>query len=158
MSQKDKHKTFVWEYFDRGISKSSKGVTDEAKCKNCAAVIRCTGVCVQTSGLLRHLESKYCMDEPSSTQSDVSSNTQSASSAKRLLCYFQATLHSFMNKETREEIVAKLVAVDGFPPSVVCKNEFICQAISDKGMLFQKIKIIVCNQYINSMKLQKMLL
>ena len=39
MSEKDKHKTFVWEYFDRGISKSSKGITDEAKCKKCAAVI-----------------------------------------------------------------------------------------------------------------------
>ena len=43
-----------------------------------------------------------------------------------------------MNKKTREEIVAKLVAVDGFPPSVVCKSEFICQTFSDKGMLFPK--------------------
>ena len=43
-----------------------------------------------------------------------------------------------MNKKTREEIVAKLVAVDGFPPSVVCKSEFICQAFSDKNMLFPK--------------------
>ena len=43
MSEKDKHKTSVWEYFDRGISKSSNGITDEAKCNNCAAVIKCTG-------------------------------------------------------------------------------------------------------------------
>ena len=44
---------------------------------------------------------------------DVSSNTQSASSTKRLKsACSQATLHSFMNKKTREEIVAMLVAVD----------------------------------------------
>ena len=53
MSVKDRHKTFVWEYFDRGISKSSEGVTDEEKCKNCAAVVKCTGG--STSGMLRHL-------------------------------------------------------------------------------------------------------
>ena len=81
MSEKDKHKTFVWEYFDRGISKSSKEVTDEAKCKKCAAVIKCTGG--STSGLLRHLKSKHSIEKPSPTQSDVSSNTQSASSSKR---------------------------------------------------------------------------
>ena len=54
MSGKGKHKTFVLEYFDRGISMSSKGVADEAKCKNCAAVIKCTGG--STSDLLRHLK------------------------------------------------------------------------------------------------------
>ena len=57
MSEKDKHTTFVSEYYDRGISKSSKGVTDEAKCKMCAALIKCTGG--STSGLLRHLKSKH---------------------------------------------------------------------------------------------------
>ena len=41
--QRNRNKTFTLEYFDRGISKSFKGVTDEVKCKNCAAVIKCTG-------------------------------------------------------------------------------------------------------------------
>ena len=108
---------------------SSKGVTDEAKCKNCAAVIKCTvGL---TSHLPRHPKSKHSIEKPSLTQSDVSSNTQSASSTK---CFKSATLHSFTNKKTREKIFAKLVAVDGFPPSAVCKSEFICQAFGDKGM------------------------
>ena len=63
-----------------------------------------------------------------------------------------------MNKKTRVEIVAKLVAVDGFPPSAIIKSEFICQAISDKGMLFfKKIRIMSGNEYINNMKLLKML-
>ena len=138
MSEKDKHKTFVWEYSERGISKFSKGVTDEAKCKNSAAVIKCTEG--STSGLFRHLKSKHSIEKPSLTQSDVFSNIQSASSTKRFKsAYSQATMHSFMNKKTREEIVAKLAAVDGFPPSVVCKREFICPAYSDKGMLFKKI-------------------
>ena len=79
------------------------------------------------------------MDKPSSTQSDVSNNTQSAISTKRLKnVYSQATLHSFMNKMNIEEIVAKLVAVDGFPPSVVCESEFICQAIGDKDYAHKK--------------------
>ena len=73
-SEKDRHSTFVWKYFDRGISKSSKGVTDEKKCKNFAAVITCTGG--STSGLFRHLKNKHSMEKPSSTQSGVSSNKQ----------------------------------------------------------------------------------
>ena len=76
------------------------------------------------------------MEKPSSTQSDVSSNTQPASSTKHFKsANSQAILHSFVNKKTIEEIVAKLVAVDGLPPSAGCKSEFICQALSDKGML-----------------------
>ena len=75
------------------------------------------------------------MEKPILTQSDVSNNTQSASSTKRFMSdYSQATLHSFMNKKTREE----LVAIDGLPLSTVCKSEFMCHAFSDNGMLFQK--------------------
>ena len=97
--------------------------------KNCAAVIKCTGGASKKQTFYR--ESKF--------DTDVSSNTQSDSSTKHFKSAFsQATLHSFMNKKTREEIVAKLVAVDGFPPSVFCKSEFICQAFGDTGMLFQK--------------------
>ena len=43
-----------------------------------------------------------------------------------------------MDKKTREEIVDKLVAVYGFPPSAVCKSEFICLAFNDKNMLFSE--------------------
>ena len=43
-----------------------------------------------------------------------------------------------MNKKTKEEIIAKLVAVDGLPLSAICKIELICQAFSYKGMLFQE--------------------
>ena len=43
------------------------------------------------------------MEKPCSTQSDVSRNTQSASSTKPFKsAYFLATLHSVMNKQTRE--------------------------------------------------------
>ena len=67
------------------------------------------------------------MEKPSSTQSDVSSNIQSASSTKRFKsAYSQATLHSFMNKMTRVGIVVERVAVDRFPPSAVCSSEFVC--------------------------------
>ena len=144
MSEKDKHRTFVWDYFDRGVSKSAKGVTDETKCKNCDVVIKRTGS--PTSELPRHLKSKYSVQKPSFTQSDVSSNTKSASSTKHFKSvYSQATLHSFMNKKTREEIIAKHVAVDDIPPSAVSKSEFICQDFSDKGTLFHKIYIMLCN-------------
>ena len=59
MSEKDKHKTFVWVYFDRGISRSSNGDTDEVECENCAAVTYAGG---STRGLLRHLNSKRSME------------------------------------------------------------------------------------------------
>ena len=134
MSEKDKHKTFVWEYFDRAIG---KGISDEAKCKKCAAIIKCTGG--STSGLLRHLKSKHSIEKPSPTQSADSSETQSGSSSKRFKsACSQPTLQSFMKKNTREEMVAKLIALDGFPPSAVSKSEFIRQAFSDKGMLLPK--------------------
>ena len=66
-----------------------------------------------------------------------------------------------MKKKTTEEMVAKFVAVDGFPPSNVSKGEFICQAFRDKGMLLPKdpnhvVQIVA--QIVNKMKLQKMLL
>ena len=100
----------------------------------------------------QHIKSKHSTENPSSTKSDVSSNTQSASSTKCFKsAYSQATLHSFMNKKTREEIIAKLVAVDGFPPSAVSKSEFIRQVFSDTGMLFQKnpnyVMQSICKQY-----------
>ena len=119
--QKNKHRTFLWEYFDKGISDNSKGDTSEAKWKNCAAVINCTGG--SASGLLRQLQFKHSMEKRSSIQSDVSCITHSADFTNRIrIAYSQATLHSFMNKKTREVIVAKLVAVNGFPPSAVCKS------------------------------------
>ena len=97
MSEKDKHRTFVWEYFDTGINMSSKGATDEAKCKNFAAVIKCKDS--STSGLLQHPKSKHSIEKPSLTQSVVSSNRQSASSTKRFKsAYSLTTLHSFMTK------------------------------------------------------------
>ena len=65
MSEKDEHKTVVWEYSDRGISRSSKGVTDESKYKNGAAVIKCSGG--STRGLLRHPKSKHSIEKPSLT-------------------------------------------------------------------------------------------
>ena len=68
--------------------------------QNCAAAIKCTDG--STSFLLRHLKSKHSIEKPSSTQSDVSSNVQSAGSTKRFnSAYSLVTLHSFMNMNTR---------------------------------------------------------
>ena len=75
------------------------------------------------------------MDKPSSAQSDVSSNTQSVSSTMRLKSAYSQVMHSVMNRKTRDEIVAKIVAADGFPPCAVCKSEFICQTFSDNCLL-----------------------
>ena len=108
MSEKDKHKASVWEYFDRGISKSSKGVTDETKCKNCASVIECTGGSI--SGMPRHRKSKHYIEKPSSTRSDVSGNTQSASSTKRIKSvHSQAALHRFMIRRLEKKSLLDLL-------------------------------------------------
>ena len=52
--------------------------------------------------------------------------------------YFQATHHNFMNRKTREKIAAKLIVVDGLPPSAVCRSEFICQPSVIKVCFFLK--------------------
>ena len=72
-----------------------------------AAVIKCTFG--PTSGLLQQLKSKHSIEKLSSRQSDVSSNTQSASSTKRFkIAYSQATLHSVMNKRLEKKLLLNL--------------------------------------------------
>ena len=116
MSEKDKYKTFVWEYFDRGISKSYKEVTDA---ENCADVIKCTGG--STRGLHQHLKRKHSTEKPRSTQSDVIIAIHNLLVLQSISSVLILNLHcSLMNKKTREEIVAKLVTVYGFHPRTVC--------------------------------------
>ena len=140
MSEKYKHKAFAWEYFDRGISKSSKGVSDEAKCKNCAAVIKCTGGL--TSGFLWHLKSKHSIEKPSSTQSGVPSNTQSANSTKRFKsAYSQATLRAnSMNKRLEKTSLIKLLLQMVFLPVLSVKVNLSVKPVVIMLCLLQKSK------------------
>ena len=87
--------------------------------------------------MLRHPKNIHSREISGPTQTDVCSEKQSASSLKRFKsAHSQATLLSFIKKDTKEEMFAKLVAVDGFPPSAICKSEFIRQAFSDKSVFF----------------------
>ena len=63
-----------------------------------------------------------------------------ASSSKQFKSDVQPTLMYFVNKkESREEILAKLAAADGFPINAICKSEFIGKALI-KVCYFQKIQ------------------
>ena len=122
MSEMNQSSTFAWEYFDRGIDDDR----DEAKCQKCGTLIKCKGG--STSGMLRHLKNKH------SIQKRAPSQHPSTSASKR-----SKSSHA---EPTLEETVAKLVAVDNFPPSALSKSEFIRQALSDKGMPLPKIPIL----------------
>ena len=133
---------------------SSKQVTDHTKWKKWAAVLKCTGGL--TSGLFLHLKRKDSLKELSQTQLDVFSNTPSVSYLKHLKsACSQLTLHSCENKKIRKEMVAKLVAVDGFLPVPFVKVNLSVRASVIKGCFFQKILIMSCNWHINIMKMQR---
>lgn len=138
----NKSKTFVWQYFDKTEN------NEEAKCKKCSVLIKCKGC--STSGLLRHLKNKHSIDKPSA---EVSACVNSAAKRDREAdpktnpskCLkstsYQPTLVSFMRKVskiTMEEMISKLVAVDGFPISAISKSEFIRHSFSDKGFNLPK--------------------
>lgn len=131
----EKSKTFAWQYFSKCCD------NDEAKCNHCGVIIKCKGF--STSGLLRHLKAKHSIEKPTSASDcslQSSAGNQSIASSSKCLDSLssQPTLFKFLKKDSKEEIIAKLVAVDGFPINAICKSEFIQQAFSEKGFLLPK--------------------
>lgn len=126
----DRSKAFAWNYYDKNDKEES------AKCKKCNAKIMCRGW--STSGLLRHLKNKHAIEKPpeytakrfaddggDSGESSVSSDNKRKPS--------QTKITSFLKQDTREQIVSKLVAVDGFSVNAITNSSFIREALRDKG-------------------------
>ena len=127
MSKKSKHRTFAWEYFDRRISKFSKELLMKQNSKQCCChkEHRMFDKWLAMAPKMQtcHRQNKVRRNQ----MSLVIHNLHFLQSVSRVLIL----LHSLINIKFRGEIVAKLVAVGGFPPSAVSKSEFICQSFID---------------------------
>lgn len=117
----------VWLYFN-------KHSTDKAKCKKGGEVISCKGS--STSGLGRHLKAKHSIEatagaakakpqqlsspvdcEPSTNAGKKQNTSTSVATSSATSCQGQPIFH-FMVRETLEEIVSRLIALDGFAEQV----------------------------------------
>ena len=109
-------KSPAWQYFD----KSGNGT---AKCKKCSAMIKYQGV--STSGLRRHLHKHDVMLE---------SSNSSSSSKQQKIGWTQEKLGFDRETKSLQEIVARLVAVDGISIHALCKSEYLRKSMSRDGM------------------------
>lgn len=121
--------SFVWKYFVKQVELES------ATCKECKTQIKCRGW--STSGLIRHLQNKHKIDKPVASNAKRIIEENAATSNKR---QSQQTLSSFFTKqkETCEEIIAKLVTLDGISINSITKSEFIRNSLRDKGYTLPK--------------------
>lgn len=124
--------SFAWMYF-------SKNVKEEvAVCNKCKIPIKCRGW--STSGLIRHLKNKHGIDKsvvvPVTAKRPAVDDGVSSSSGKKNTV--QQKLSFFIRKDTREELVTKLAAVDGFSINAITKSVFIRQSFTDKGLVLPK--------------------
>ena len=106
------NRSIAWTYFDR------LDEVESAKCKKCQSVLKCKKY--STTGLLRHLRSAH----------------------NEILGEIQTVEHSQKKRkketeraDTLEEIVAKLVCVDGFSIHAIVNSDFIKNSLAKKGML-----------------------
>ncbi|GFT21020.1 BED-type domain-containing protein [Nephila pilipes] len=110
----------------------------------CSSILKCRGW--STSGLLRHLQIRHNISKATQSVSSGLENTEinkrkidsynndiriTSEQKKPLLSYFLKE-----KKETLEEIVSKLVCVDGFTVNAITKSNFIRKSLHDKGYSF----------------------
>lgn len=114
----------AWKYFTRDKN------TESATCNKCQATIMCKGF--STSGLLRHLKNSH-------KEVEIELNKKRPNEdADFEVRNVQRKITSFIKKESIEEIVSKLAAVDGFSINAIAKSEYIRKTLSDKGMILPK--------------------
>ncbi|GFW66481.1 BED-type domain-containing protein [Trichonephila clavipes] len=98
-----------------------------------------------TSGLLRHLQIQHNISKATQSVSSGSQNTEitkrkiDSDNDIRITSEQKKPLlsHIFLKKkETLDEIVSKLVCVDGFTVNAITKSNFIRKSLHDKGYSF----------------------
>ena len=123
----------VWRYFQL----LSNG--ESAKCNLCSDILMCRRL--STSGLLRHLTAKHSI-----TTGKKSQNINIIPCAKRLKSGNQTTIISSLGeKESIEELVAKLVACDGFSINGIANSSFIRSSFTLRGYMLRKIIAMLCD-------------
>ena len=113
-----------WKYF------LWRPATEEVKCKECSKVLQAKGQ--STKGMITHLKSihKITLDSKCSP---------GRKPANMLMDKFvTVTPKSNPNKETPDEVVAKLCAVDGIPMKTVAESEMLAKAFKSYGITLPK--------------------
>lgn len=124
----------VWKYFKVKDANS-------ATCSLCSKILSCKGK--STSGLKRHLKSKHQLPkEAEEIESDGPQN---------IAIRHRSNIQNIFSCNKIDDIVAKLVAVDGFSIRSVCNSEFIRESFSIRGMSLPKsettIKTLIFNKF-----------
>lgn len=110
----------IWKYFEKLPEDREK-----ARCRKCLQILSCKGS--STSGLLRHMKNKHDLDLKPSPETSVAKVSSVAVPVK------QESMLKFVKRQSLAEIVARLVAKDGFSINGVTKSEFIRESISKRG-------------------------
>lgn len=123
----DCSKAFAWNCYDKN---------DKEESVKCNAKIMCRGW--STSGLLRHLKSKHVIEKSveytaKRLADDGGDCDESSVLSDNKRKPSQTKITNFLKHNTREQIVSKLAAVDGFSENAITKSSFIREALCDKG-------------------------
>lgn len=127
----------VWKYFD-------KVNRDIAKCKKCNGSISCKGS--STGGMIKHLSGRHNIEistrgsksspQPSSSKKrkPEQSDTPSSSLSTVGLGIETGGILKFVNvkRQTIDEVLAKLVTLDGFSIHAIEKSEFIRKSMTNR--------------------------
>jgi len=116
----------VWEHFEK-----RKDSNKEAICKLCKKSIKCDGG--STSGMISHLKLVHKILIKKAADNDAGPST-SASTFKK----DKILISSYLQRETLEEIVSRLIALDGFSYYGVTNSSFIRQSINKLGYKLPK--------------------
>lgn len=130
----------VWLHFEDAIS-------GKAKCRSCGKQIACAGS--STSGLKKHLEGVHGIKVNVIAQQAAKKRKTNDATAIADIAVDPATIsppqtpkqskiERFFDKETKQEKVAKLIALDGISARAIAKSDFIRQSFAEKGMVLPK--------------------
>lgn len=129
----------AWKYFEKVVN------TETAKCKQCNATISCKGS--STSGMVKHLRIRHSISfqnakaNSSVLPSKKRKSSEASSSPSTSASSTGATntgIAKYLKRQSLDEILARLVALDGFSPNAIAKSEFIRESVANRGYLLPK--------------------
>jgi len=137
----------VWEHFTK-----RKDNDKEAICKKCNKSLKCNGG--STSGMISQLKLVHNISiKRTNAANDDADPSASSSAFKRT----KGSITSYSERESLEEIVSRLITLDGFSYYGVRNSSFIRQSINQLGYKLPKnstgtMKLVKC--YYNQIKKQ----
>ena len=128
-------KSQVWQHFLFNRSR------EEGKCKTCSTVLKMSGSSTKT--LMNHLKLKHKILVKSCNEAETPSKSKTA----RIDSFFKK------EKESLSEVIAQLVAKDGFSFSQIAKSELTRRAFKSDGFDIPISRQGVRNQFMREYKL-----